>query len=106
MSTKENWDDESSDEAEELNDEAEAEAEAKSEAKSGRSDWVKGSFDNDECGCPGEVEEPIDEDGVEGAEPIDEEAADEADYSSDDYDDDDDYDDEIDKKLGRYVSCR
>ena len=85
MSTKENWDDESSDEAEEELNENYDDAKFVEEA---------------EAPAGGEAYEK----GADESVPPDEEAADEADYSSDDYDDD--YDDEIDKKLGRYVSCR
>ena len=122
MSTKDNWDDESSDEeeggcppdppkgnalhepptmiygadgfveaseAEEYNEAEAGETEAgETEAGEGAEEYIQ---NDDEVG--GEGGYPPDEVGGEGAD------------ESDPYDDYD-YDDEIDKKLGRYVSCR
>jgi hypothetical protein len=90
MSTKENWDDESSDE-EELNEKfEEAQLVEKTEAQ------LRGK----EC----HSNDPLDQEPAEEPEPIDEEAHPDDEWDDDDYDDD--YDDEVDKKLGRYVSCR
>jgi hypothetical protein len=120
MSTKENWDDESSDEEEggcppdppkgnALHEPptmiygADGFVEA-SEAEAGEAEEYIPNDDEEGGVGADESDPPDDEVGGEGGYPPDEVGGEGAD-ESDPYDDYD-YDDEIDKKLGRYVSCR